>query len=167
MVAACECIVSSNEQFNGYKSVTEVADASPENTDFPYSKFLTAIAGTRAEGRALRKFLRLRKVVTAEEVGSGAAPTAEGMKQNQAKMLATLGERFNLNIWKFVADLLKKSEPNKVYNYLNEISYDFTVGTILPEIQKFQQKDKEGNIIKVPEELMGYQNNLLEERWKS
>lgn len=166
MIAACECTVS-NGMFVGSKSVTEVADASPENTDFPYSKFLTAIAGTRAEGRALRKFLRLRKVVTAEEVGSQSVDTTERMSPTQLNILKTLGERYNVNVWKFVTSLLAEKEPNKVYNYLNEVQKDFVIERILPELNKFQGKDKDGNMVQVGEEFKGYDSNFVVERWKS
>jgi hypothetical protein len=162
MVAACECYVTALG-----KVVREVADASPENTDFPYSKFLTAIAGTRAEGRALRKFLRLRKVVTAEEVGSQSVDTTERMNPTQLNILKTLGERYNVNVWKFVTSLLAEREPNKVYNYLNEVQKDFVIERILPELNKFQGKDKDGNMVQVPEDLKGYDSNFVVERWKS
>lgn len=46
---------------------TAAADCNSGNTDPKFSIFATAMAETRAEGRALRKALRLRKVITAEE----------------------------------------------------------------------------------------------------
>lgn len=46
---------------------TAAADCNSGNTDGKFSIFATAMAETRAEGRALRKALRLRRVITAEE----------------------------------------------------------------------------------------------------
>lgn len=46
---------------------TAAADCNSRNTDEKFSIFATAMAETRAEGRALRKALRLRRVLTAEE----------------------------------------------------------------------------------------------------
>jgi hypothetical protein len=46
---------------------TAAADCNSGNTDGMFSKFATAMAETRAEGRALRKALRLRRIITAEE----------------------------------------------------------------------------------------------------
>lgn len=169
MVATAVCLIETQKDAGwvGYRKIQEIADASPENTDFPYSKFLTAIAGTRAEGRALRKFLRLRKVVTAEEVGSQSVDTTERMNPTQLNILKTLGERYNVNVWKFVTSLLAEKEPNKVYNYLNEVQKDFVIERILPELNKFQGKDKDGNMVQVPEDLKGYDSNFVVERWKS
>jgi hypothetical protein len=46
---------------------TAAADCNSGNTDGMFSRFATAMAETRAEGRALRKALRLRRIITAEE----------------------------------------------------------------------------------------------------
>lgn len=166
MVATAECLI---ELLTIPKYIREVADATPENTEFPYSRHLTAVAGTRAEGRALRKFLRLRKIITAEEANTEGAQidASQKMNQGQAKMIDFMAKKFNFDGWKLVNHLLAEREPNKKYNSLNEISYDFTVSTIMPECQKFQQKDKEGNLNQVPAEFEGYDSNLLNERWKS
>lgn len=45
----------------------DIADANKDNTDLPYRKHRTATAATRAEGRVLRKILRLQNTITAEE----------------------------------------------------------------------------------------------------
>lgn len=170
MVAACECgITLLTEVGMLLKGVKEVADAHYKNTDFPYSKHLSAVAATRAEGRALRKLLRLRKIITAEEANSEGSVVDVSQKMNygQVKLIDGMCSRFDIDGWKFVADLLKKKEPNKKYNLFNEVPYDFTVEVIMPEIQKFQQKDKDGNQIQPSEDIKGYDSNLLSERWRS
>lgn len=47
---------------------TGVADCSPRNADDQFCRYAAAMAETRAKGRALRTALRLRRVVSAEEV---------------------------------------------------------------------------------------------------
>jgi hypothetical protein len=166
-VAVCECLIS-YENGPDYRRVREVADASPDNNEqYPFSLYHTAVAGTRAEGRALRKFLRLRKIVTLEEVSGETENNADKMNETQLKILATLGERFNVNVWKFVTTKMKEKEPNKIYNYLNEIPKDRVLDVILPELNKFQSKDASGNMVQVPADLAGYDSNFVTERWKS
>ena len=49
-------------------SYSGIADATSENIKPPYNKFLTAMAETRAEGRALKRALCLKRVISAEEM---------------------------------------------------------------------------------------------------
>ena len=165
MVATARCIIETTE--GNLRHVKEIADATPDNTDFPFSKFLTAIAGTRAEGRALRKFLRLRKVVTAEEIGSTSVDTEKKAVLTQVNVLKKMGEQYDINIWAFINKYLKEKWGNKVFNYINEVPYDFMLEPILANIQKYQQEDKDGNMVQVPEELKGYDANFIQDRWKS
>jgi hypothetical protein len=71
--AICKITVSPNENIcNNYSYDYWVysgsADASKENSTYPFDKHLSAVAETRAEGRAFRKLLRLQSIITAEEV---------------------------------------------------------------------------------------------------
>ena len=170
MIATAECRIERHPHDIGqnFRAVVEMADATPENNaTFPYCQYMTAMAGTRAQGRAIRKFLRLRKVVTAEEVGSEVPETEKKVVMTQVNILKNFGEKYNINIWAFVNKQLKEKYPNKVFNYLNEVPYDFMVDTVLDRIQVYQQKDKEGNMMVVPVELQGYDPNFIQERWKT
>lgn len=60
-------VIKVNVSFENGVSADGVADAFNGNTDRDFSRYITAIAETRAEGRALRKALRLVKVLAAEE----------------------------------------------------------------------------------------------------
>jgi hypothetical protein len=55
----------------------EIADVSSKNCDAPYDKYPSSIASTRAEGRAIRKLLRLKNIITAEEKSNIAETAVE------------------------------------------------------------------------------------------
>lgn len=59
--------LATDETIHILKRFSGAADAYDGNCDKPYNKYLTSMAETRAEGRALRKALRV-KVVSAEEL---------------------------------------------------------------------------------------------------
>jgi hypothetical protein len=81
---------------------TAAADVNSGNTDGMFSKFATAMAETRAEGRALRKALRLRRVLTAEEPSAlfHDVDLSNGGKSTemQHSFIKTLCERNDINI---------------------------------------------------------------------
>lgn len=85
----------------------EVADSSPENTDEPFSKFPTATAASRAEGRALRKALRLDSVVVAEEVTEKAPidntiNLAGNISSSQISAMENICRKIDVDVMKFV-----------------------------------------------------------------
>jgi hypothetical protein len=81
---------------------TAAADCNSGNTDGMFSKFATAMAETRAEGRALRKALRLRRIITAEEPSAlfHDVDLSNGGKSTemQHSFIKTLCERNDINI---------------------------------------------------------------------
>jgi hypothetical protein len=67
-VVSFEVAVAWGGDWQDVRTFGDSADVYPGNTDPAFARFATATATTRAEGRALRKALKLRKVVTAEEI---------------------------------------------------------------------------------------------------
>lgn len=105
-------VVAHRVYFNNSSYFDGVADASVSNTDFPYSKYVTASAETRAEGRALRRALKLQ-VVTAEELQRGDTSIEldpkEGVSGSQVNFLTNMaidsGRGCDANIEKLVKHL--------------------------------------------------------------
>lgn len=89
------------------RTFCDVADASTLNTDEPFSLYLTAIAATRAEGRALRKALKLHGVIIAEEVSKStlAENTIDmsgAITSTQINGIDALCKRLNINVMNFI-----------------------------------------------------------------
>lgn len=114
------------------------SDASPESVKDPYDKHLIAIAETKAEGRALRKLLQLRKTVSAEEMDINESVAPEGstdsITDNQINFIDIMSNNkrgVDINVVKLlkkmgyesVKDLLH-SDALKVIGKLNEFQRD-------------------------------------------
>lgn len=103
MTAAVEFTI----RFDSGEVWTSAADVNSNNCDPKFARFATAVAETRAEGRALRKALRLRKILTAEEPAD--SYSEESMMNNKStptqwNFMETLCERNNIDINKFLSD---------------------------------------------------------------
>lgn len=133
-----------------HRSVSAAADVYWGNCDKVFRNHPVAVAETRAEGRALRKALRLRKVVTADEVAKDIVDhdqnNSNSINNSQLNFFDVFGKRLNINIKKLL-DTLAIGNSN-VYN----ISYDDAVKTITT-LSNYQQTNT------VPQELLGYDPN--------
>ncbi len=122
------------------------ADANENNTKFPYSKFLVAMSETRAEGRALRKLLRLR-VASVEEVDNqeDTSLKEEKVSDSQIKALSVVCERADINVEKLVNNSIKEG-----YNIGGASKQEML--NLLKTVKDYQGSD-------VPEDLVGYDKN--------
>lgn len=125
----------------------DAADVYAGNTDPAFARFATQVATTRAEGRALRKALKLRKVVTAEELTS--VPVSDsgltGLIANyQIKLIDRLCRDVNIDV-------------NKV---INKGEFKFANITHMPDDQAQKLIDKLNwylqNKDKIPTNIQGY-----------
>ncbi len=83
----------------------EVADVNITNCDPEFRRFATSTASTRAEARALRKALMLKRVVAAEEVTEVAPDTTDNpgkITKNQVNFLTQLCKRNDINVMKYI-----------------------------------------------------------------
>lgn len=133
------------------RSVSGAADVYWGNCDKIYRNHPVAVAETRAEGRALRRGLKLRKVVAAEELAKDIEDhpdhdTVTKITNNQLNFMDVLAKRMNINIEKLL-DKLAISREN-VYN----ISYSDAVD-IIKNLTEYQQQNN------VSEDILGYESN--------
>lgn len=137
--------------FTDTRSVTGCADVYWGNCDKVFRNHPVAVAETRAEGRALRRALRLRKVVAAEEIASEIEDHVDGFSvnkitNNQINFIDVLSKRLDLNVKKLLPKL-DITEEN-VYN----IMYDDAV-KIASTLAAYQQQNS------IPDDLLGYDSN--------
>jgi hypothetical protein len=141
VIASHTIAIMANDQ---YVSYTAVADATENNTDPPYNKFLTAVASTRARGRAYRDMLGLKNVPVAEELSEKAE--SDVMATSAQKVaINNLCDQLKINIQKFLdidfaytgadADLNKinKNDATRALARLHD--YKHGVREIIPEIK--------------------------------
>lgn len=135
----------------GFKTLTVdgAADVYWGNCDKIYRNHPVAVAETRAEGRALRRALKLRKVVAAEEMASIIEDNPDGdnvskITSNQINFIDVIAKRIDINPLKLFTNL--GIEEKNIKN----IDHDRGVDAIR-ELSKYQQ-----DIGSIPEDLKGY-----------
>lgn len=133
------------------RSVSGAADVYWGNCDKIYRNHPVAVAETRAEGRALRRALKLRKVVAAEEISKEIEDHPDGntinkITNNQINFMDVLGKRLNINLHKLLESLA--IEHKNIYN----IMYEDAVNTI-KILTQYQQENN------VPAEMIEYESN--------
>jgi hypothetical protein len=132
------------------RSVSAAADVYWGNCDKVFRNHPVAVAETRAEGRALRKALKLRKVVTADEIAKEVvdhdSDTNNTINSSQLNFFDVFGKRLNINIKKLLDNLAINN--SNIYH----ISYDDAVKTITT-LSSYQQNNN------IPQDLLGYDPN--------
>ena len=129
-------LLDSHPRHGSYIYVEDLADANRLNTPEEIFKHPSATAGTRAESRVYRKMLRLRKVLTAEELASNESNLEEEwspstpITEQQITVIEMLCKRTNLNVLEFIncGDLkyvcieqVSEQSAQKMLQHLNRI----------------------------------------------
>lgn len=135
------------------KTISGAADVYYGNCDKIFRNHPVAVAETRAEGRALRRALKLRKVVAAEELAKEIednpdAHNVSKISSNQLNFMDVLSKRLNINVLKMIENHFGHIEKN-IYN----IEHDDAI-TISKLLSSYQQ-----DISKIPESILGYDSN--------
>lgn len=117
------------------KIFTGVADAHAKNTDKPYDKYLTAVAETRAEGRALRRALGLKKPVADElsKVANEEEDDGTKITDFQIKTIKQICKRNNINVDSFI------NSGKESYANIEDVTH-VKAGLMLQQLNKYQQK---------------------------
>lgn len=128
------------------------ADVYYGNCDKIYRNHPVAVAETRAEGRALRRALRLRKVVAAEEIAKDIEDNPDShninkISNNQLNFIDVLCKRLDINALKLIEKI--GHDTKNVYN----IEHSDAVN-LIKTLSSYQQ-----NISSISEDILGYDSN--------
>jgi hypothetical protein len=139
----------SEDSATKYRTVSGAADVYWGNCDKVYRNHPVAVAETRAEGRALRRALKLRKVVAAEEIAGEIedhpdSNTVSKITNNQINFIDVIAKRLNINVTK----VLETNAMNASNIY--DISHEDAVN-IIRLLSKYQQ-----DITLLNSDLLGY-----------
>lgn len=131
------------------RSSSGAADVYWGNCDKIYRNHPVAVAETRAEGRALRRALRLRKVVAAEELAEEIEDHPDGnsvnkITNNQINFIEVLSQRLNIDVKKLLQ--LNSLEIDNVYTLQHQDAV-----MIIRVLSRYQQ-----NVADIPEGILGY-----------
>jgi hypothetical protein len=127
------------------------ADVYWGNCDKVYRNHPVAVAETRAEGRALRRALRLRKVVAAEEIAKEIEDHPDNNSVNkisnqQINFIDVLAQRLNINVIKLLEE--NNIKIDNIYSLTHESAVD-----IIRMLSKYQQ-----NMDSISDNIKGYSN---------
>jgi hypothetical protein len=145
-----------------YKTFTEAADVWHGNTDDLFCAHPVATACTRAEGRALRKALKLR-VLAAEELAKkniveivrrsvekttdGSYNSDDRISPQQVNFLDNKCHQLDLNVMSFI------SIGEKVYRSINDVTRE-SAKKMIGVLNEYQN-----NTDTIPENILGYQSD--------
>jgi hypothetical protein len=121
----------------------------------PYRDHLTATACTRAEGKALRRALKIR-IHTAEELANATKQdksTNDSINDQQISALNVMCKRLNIDFVKLAKSITIDSRKIRKITSLNKLEAGIMMDTL-----SGYQKDKDN----IPEELVGYNENWQE-----
>ena len=141
VTCAIEIILHEGPPESKLRRVTETADVGIENCDRKFAIYPTATAASRAEGRALRKLLRLRKVITAEEA-SRPVNDNELVNETQITAIKFLCQSLDINVGRLLGTFGK-------YKKLSLVPYE-KGGEILQKLNEYQSSE-------IPVEIQGFE----------
>lgn len=140
-----------SDEITKTKTVNGAADVYWGNCDKIFRNHPVAVAETRAEGRALRRALRLRKVVAAEELVENMEddPTGDNVNKlsnNQLNFIDVLCKRLDIDPYKYLENIGLPTNIDEL-NHENGVS-------IIRQLSSYQQDTSN-----IPDTIQGYKEN--------
>jgi hypothetical protein len=135
-------------------TVNGAADVYWGNCDKIFRNHPVAVAETRAEGRCLRRALKLKKVLAAEEVVENIEdnPDAENSNKislNQINFINVLAERLNIDVRGLINSM--HIEIEDAHKIEHKVAVD-----IIRKLSEYQR-----NMEEIPSDIMGYNKEWI------
>lgn len=132
-------------------TINGAADVFWGNCDKVYRNYPVAVAETRAEGRALRRALKLRKVVAAEEIAKDIEDhpdqdSVNKISNNQINFIDVMAKRLNINVTKLLEQNNLESKNIYVLSHEDAVS-------VIRLLSSYQQ-----NMSNIADNILGYNN---------
>lgn len=132
-------------------TINGAADVFWGNCDKVYRNYPVAVAETRAEGRALRRALKLRKVVAAEEIAKDIEDhpdqdSVTKISNNQINFIDVMAKRLNINVTKLLEQNNLESKNIYVLSHEDAVS-------VIRLLSSYQQ-----NMSNIADNILGYNN---------
>ena len=124
---------------------SDCADVWDGNTDIEFAKYPSAMAATRAEGRCLRKALRIRQIAAEESNVSFEQVVNGKISPSQANFIDLICQRCNINVLRYIGSWQGK------YEKVEDIPYN-TAAKMVEHLSGLQNKQES-----IPEGMRGYE----------
>jgi hypothetical protein len=144
MIAAVVTVTFNNN--GSFHRISGAADAGDHSLDEKYKKYPAAMAETRAEGRALRKALRLKGVVASEEIAEPPRSVNDKpISDSQKTIIGVIAERAKVDVEK----MTKRQFGNRIGS-INELSSE-QASRLITELNEYQR-----NSSVIPQSIKNY-----------
>lgn len=147
-------------------SVTATGDANDLSCDFPFNKYLSSMAETRAKGRAYREILRLKNTCTSEEIsGSDVVPAPKKISDATIVAIDMWAQRANVGVHEVFKKVFEKDQKQELKPSIRKYDTDETQDVLerLQKLHKKLEKDKDaGKSVSPPKELGTYDSSWRE-----
>lgn len=129
-----------------------VGDATENNCDFPYNNYRGPMAETRAEGRALKKALGLKRILTADEINPKLKVDPKDLATTAQKSgIKNICNKLNIDLNKFVN--LVEVENGIESTSMEDMLY-VTASQCLQRLNQYQTDSNNKEHLEIPSSIL-------------
>lgn len=150
-----ECVYLENPSGSIIRVFTGAADVSCQNAEPEFARFPTALAETRARGRAYRNALRLKTCAAEEMTAVPVDPQEQRgfIGRGQVSFIDMMCQRLNINATAFISNWLAENGKRGAYKAVREISGD-DAREMTKLLNHYQR-----HVPEIPSKIVGYKSD--------